>query len=64
MTRTNDRPAERCAAVVTAALSGGEDDVRAALADLTQSELSRLRNALRLSADLAEDRRKILWRQR
>lgn len=64
MTHRTSQAAERCAAVLTAALSGGEDDVRAALADLNQSELSRLRNALRLSADLAEQRRKILWRQR
>lgn len=64
MTKPTDRLADRLTAVLTAALSGGEDDIRTALADLNPSELSRLRNALRLSADLAEDRRKILWRTR
>lgn len=59
-----DRLADRCTEVLRAALTGGEDDIRRALADLDQSALSRLRNALRVTADLAEDRRKILWRQR
>lgn len=51
-------------AVITAALTGGEDDIRQALKGLNQSQLSRLRNALRMTADLAEQHRKVLWRQR
>lgn len=52
------------AAVIEAALNGDEDDVRTALEVLDQSQLSRLRNTLRVVADLSEDRRKQLWRQR
>lgn len=50
--------------VLAAALTGGEDDIRRALERLDESGLSRLRNALRNVADLAEDRRKHLWRTR
>jgi hypothetical protein len=50
--------------VLVAALSGGEGDIREALADLDMGELSRLRNAMRIAADYAEDRRKHLWRSR
>lgn len=64
MARSENPAARRCADVLTAALSGGEDDVRQALAALDISELSRLRNAMHTVAELAERRRKQLWRNR
>lgn len=51
-------------AVLEAALNGGEDEIRDALEALDTSQLSRLRNTLRLVADLSEAQRKQLWRQR
>lgn len=45
-------------AVLRAALTGGEDDIREALDGLDESDLSRLRNAMHNIAELAEHRRK------
>ncbi len=50
--------------VLLAALAGSEDDIREALSALNESELSRLRNAMRNVADLSESRRKQLWNER
>jgi hypothetical protein len=44
--------------VLKAELTGGEDEVRAALSGLDESALSRLRNAMHNIAELAEARRK------
>lgn len=44
--------------VLQAALTGSEDDIRAALDQMDESELSRLRNNMQVIADLAEHRRK------
>jgi hypothetical protein len=49
-------------AVLRAELSGGEEDVRAALALLDESEASRLHNALYNISELAEAQRKRLRR--
>jgi hypothetical protein len=49
-------------AVLRAELSGAEEDVRAALAVLDESEASRLRNALYNISELAEAQRKRLRR--
>ena len=49
-------------AVLKAELSGAEEDVRAALAVLDESEASRLRNALYNISELAEAQRKRLRR--
>lgn len=45
-------------AVLRAALTGGEDDIREALDSLDESGLSRLSNAMHNIAGLAEHRRK------
>lgn len=56
------RALPRYVAVLRAALSGGEDAIVRALADLNESEASGLRNAMHTIAELAEQRRKALWR--
>lgn len=60
----NGRILRKCLDVVKAELTGGESEVTAALSLLDASELSQLRNALHNVAELAERRRKILWRNR
>jgi hypothetical protein len=51
-------------AVLRAELSGSEEDVRAAIAVLDESEASRLRNAMYNISELAESQRKKLRRVR
>lgn len=53
----------RITAAFRAALTGGEDDVRRALELLDESELSRLRNTMRVVGDLAEQQRKRVRRE-
>jgi hypothetical protein len=50
--------------VLEAVLSSDEDEARRLLTLMNQSELSRLRNALHATAELAESQRKTLWRNR
>ena len=50
--------------VLEAALVGDEDETRRTLAELNESEASRLRNTRHNLAELAEGHRKNLWRRR
>lgn len=49
--------------VLEAALAGDEDETRRTLAELNESEASRLRNTLHNLAELAEGHRKMIGRQ-
>ena len=64
MAQTLERLLTLYNAVLKAELSGSEEDVRAALAVLDESEASRLRNALFNISELAEAQRKRLRRVR
>jgi len=64
MAQTLDRLLTIYNAVLKAELSGSEEDVRAALAVLDESGLSRLRNATYNISELVEAERKKLRRVR
>lgn len=64
MAQTLERLLQIYNAVLKAELSGSEEDVRAALAVLDESALSRLRNGMYNISELAEAQRKRLRRVR
>lgn len=64
MAQTLERLLTLYNAVLKAELRGSEEDVRAALAVLDETEASRLRNALFNISELAEAQRKRLRRVR
>jgi hypothetical protein len=57
MDQQTERVVKRCTAVLSAALTGGEDEIRAALAGLDPKQLNRLRNSMLAIADLAQETR-------
>jgi hypothetical protein len=57
MDQQTDHVVRRCTAVLRAALTGGEDEIRAALAGLDPKQLNRLRNSMLAIADLAQETR-------
>jgi hypothetical protein len=53
-----------CQQALTAVLDEDGDGARQVLAAMNESEVSRLRNALHELAEMAEVRRRFLWRSR
>jgi hypothetical protein len=53
-----------CQQALTAVLDEDGDGARQALAAMNESEVSRLRNALHELVEMAEARRRFLWRSR
>lgn len=64
MSRALEQTLVKYTDVLKASLTGGEQDIRAALARLDESEASRLRNTLYAVSELAEAHRKSLRRAR
>jgi hypothetical protein len=64
MARTLEHLLKIFNAVLRAELSGAEEDVRAALAQLDESEAALLRNSMHSISELAEAQRKRLRRER